>query len=103
MRLPAWLNGDMAEPAKMERKAPARSAGTEAPGALKIVTILAAWALALGMVAVLIWLGVINVLLLIFFGILFGILLRALADGVSKKTRLNANWSLAVVVTLLVA
>jgi predicted PurR-regulated permease PerM len=55
------------------------------------------------MVAVLIWLGVINVLLLIFFGILFGILLRALADGVAKKTRLNANWSLAVVVTLLVA
>lgn len=45
----------------------------------------------------------VNVLLLIFAGILLAILLRTLSDWVSKYARLSGGWSLAVVVLALVA
>jgi predicted PurR-regulated permease PerM len=42
------------------------------------------------------------VLLVIFFGVLIGILLRSLADGLGKRTGISRGWSLAVVVLVLV-
>jgi predicted PurR-regulated permease PerM len=94
----------MAEPARRDTPKgapPVRGTAPEPRGAAKFALIISGWALVLGILAVLLWLGVINVLLLIFFGVLFGILLRGLADGISKKTRLGPNWSLGIVVALL--
>src|SRR5688572_2737021 len=94
----------MAEPARREVK-PAlavRPAAQEPRGAARFALIISGWALVLAILAVLLWLGGINVLLLIFFGVLFGILLRSLSDLISRKTRLNPNWSLGIVIGLLV-
>jgi predicted PurR-regulated permease PerM len=50
--------------------------------------------------ALLLWYGV-RVLLIGFAGILLAVLLRAIADGIAKLTKLSPGWSLAVTVLLL--
>src|SRR6267142_4481493 len=66
-----------------------------------IVVGISGWALVLFILAALAWLGILHVMLVIFFGILIGILLRSLADGVGRKTGMSSGWSLAVVVIAL--
>lgn len=67
----------------------------------RLVLGIAGWGLVLAILGGLVWLGILHVLLVIFFGVLFGILLRSLADAVGKRTGLSGGWSLAVVVLVL--
>lgn len=62
---------------------------------------LGGWALVLLIVGGLVWLGILHVLLVIFFGVLIGILLRSLADALGTRTGMPRGWSLAVVVVVL--
>src|SRR6267378_8402543 len=70
-------------------------------GVGRIAVGISGWALVLFILAALAWLGILHVMLVIFFGILIGILLRSLANGVGRKTGMSSGWSLAVVVIAL--
>jgi predicted PurR-regulated permease PerM len=68
------------------------------------VRVLTAGTIVVGIIALaaLMWQGL-NVILLVFAGILLAILLRALSDWVSRLTRLPEGWSLALVLIVLAA
>src|SRR6185295_14896313 len=68
----------------------------------RLVLAMAGWALVLLLLGGLVWLGILHVLLVIFFGVLIGILLRSLADALGARTGMTRGWSLAAVVLVLV-
>jgi predicted PurR-regulated permease PerM len=67
----------------------------------RLVTGMGGWALVLLILAGLVWLGILHVLLVVFFGVLIGILLRSLADALGTRTGMSRGWSLAVTVLVL--
>ena len=80
--------------AQIRRQAPARR---ETIGfAHRVVVVLLLTVLILG-VSYFLWRGA-HVLLEAFAGVLFAVFLSALADGLSKRTRLSYGWALALVV-----
>src|SRR4051812_22845779 len=83
------------------QKALARTPPPRSRGAGRMVVSMGGWALVLFMLGGLLWLGIVHVLLVIFFGILIGILLRSLADWAGSRTGMSSGWSLAVVVMVL--
>jgi predicted PurR-regulated permease PerM len=81
---------------------PTRAGGVKRKDRIdRLVLGIAGWALVLGIVGGLVWLGILQVLLLVFFGVLIGVLLRSLADALRARSRLSPGWSLGVVVIVL--
>jgi predicted PurR-regulated permease PerM len=70
-------------------------AGVTIPRSLAYMTLVA-------LAVLFLWLTI-NVDLVIFAGVLFGICLRRAAEGLSRLVRVPVGWSLAVVVVLIIA
>jgi predicted PurR-regulated permease PerM len=61
----------------------------------RILTIVAV-VIAAGLIVALFWYGI-DVILLVFTGLLLAVFFRGLSDWVSRRTRLSSNWSLSLV------